>query len=122
MEKILNYIRLLGMYSGYMLIIILFSTILNYFTSLSANAISTINIITLGCLCIFIGFKQGYKSVKKGWQCGIITGSVFVVNLLIISLILFTKNLRLSSFIYYGILLIFVVVGSILGKNKKKEN
>ena len=65
--------------------------------------------------------SKGKKSQKKGFISGLILGIIFVVFLILISLFI-NSNWTLGSFIYYSILIITSMLGSILGINKKKSN
>ena len=122
MEKVLNYLKILGFFIISILILTLLTSLINYITPISQKTLSLFNIIVLGGLLFYIGFKQGKVSNSKGWLCGLKNGALLCFTLLIISLIFFTKNIKLSTFIYYSILILFTIFGSIIGINKKKES
>ena len=116
MEKILRYF-ILGI-----LILAFISTLMNYFTSVSMGFINTFNTIALLIIYFILCFKEGKTSSSKGWWCGLKNSLMLSFTLLLISLIFFTKDIKLSTFLYYGILILGGIFGSIIGINKKKEN
>lgn len=121
MDKMIKYLKTWGIFFGLMIIVSLVSTLLNYFTNVSLGFICTLNMIALLIIFFIIGFKQGKVSSSKGWLCGLKNGGILCLFLLLVSLIFFTKNIKLSTFLYYGILILGTVFGSIIGINKKKE-
>ena len=122
MEKILKYLKVAGYFLGSVIILAFISTIINFLTSASLGFINTFNTIVLLVIYFVIGFKQGKVSESKGWFCGLKNGLLLCFILLIISLIFFTKDIKLSTFLYYGILILSTIFGSIIGINKKKES
>ncbi len=97
---ILSFFELFGMDSGLLHLISLLSNILIY---------------------SIIGYKYGKKANRKAWIEGIILGSILNSILLIIN-IMFFRSLSVLSIIYYMILYIFIIIGTIIGKNNKKES
>ena len=68
--------------------------------------------------CLIGGFQIGKTSFKKGYLNGIILGSIIIFIFLLFSI--FLNSLKISTLIYYFIILIATTLGSILGINKKK--
>jgi len=97
---VLSFFELFGMDSGLLHLISLLSNILIYY---------------------IVGYKYGKKTNRKAWIEGLILGSILNGILLIIN-ILFFGSLSLLSIIYYLILYLFIIIGSIIGKNNKKES
>lgn len=92
------------------------------------NLIGVSTFITSIILLIFniilfsiYGFKAGKTTNRKGFIEGIILGGIFVLILLILSLILFHKDLSLSTLFYYLSLILITMTSSIIGRNKKEE-
>ena len=84
--------------------------------------INKIVLIIISSLILLItGFLIGIHSNKKGFINGMIVGLIFIMFLLLIGLLVGAK-LKVSSIIYYLILLMCSILGSILGINKKKTN
>lgn len=122
MEKILRYLKNVGYFILGILILAFISTLMNYFTSVSMGFINTFNTIALLIIYFILCFKEGKTSSSKGWWCGLKNSLMLSFTLLLISLIFFTKDIKLSTFLYYGILILGGIFGSIIGINKKKEN
>ncbi len=122
MEKLLNYMKTLGYFIVSLLILSLVLSLINLITPISSGALTILSTISLMVIYFIIGFKRGKVTSSKGWWCGIKNGLILCLTLLLISLIFFTKNIKLSTFIYYGILILVTIFGSIIGINKKKES
>ncbi len=122
MEKLLNYMKTLGYFIGSLLILSLVLSLINLITPISSGALTIFSTISLMVIYFIIGFKRGKITSSKGWWCGIKNGLILCLTLLLISLIFFVKNIKLSTFIYYGILILVTIFSSIIGINKKKES
>ncbi len=95
-------------------------TILNYFNIVTTNFTNITKLIIL-IFSIFIGsFILGKKSLKKGYFEGIKYGTLFTILLIIINL-LFIKDFKLTSIVYFLIIIISSTFGSMLGINKKRN-
>ena len=74
-------------------------------------------------VAIFIG---SYKLAINSNQKGIVSGLIFFIGtitiMLILSLFIFKVKISMQSFIYYVAILIFSVLGGIIGKNKKQDD
>lgn len=111
---------------GYMVITILIltflTTLLNYFDLLGKNIVSILKII-IPMLALFIGgYNIGKKSLKKGWLEGLILSIIFIIILIIFNYLALDNKLELRNFLYYLIMMISCIFGSMLGINRKKEN
>ena len=95
--------------------------ILNYFNIISSNAITIIDTIIMVVIFAVLGFINGKKAEKKGYLTGLKVGGLLSLILLIFSFILFKSDIRFSSFIYYLILIVSCIFGSMLGINKKSD-
>ena len=122
MGKILNYLKIIGIFFGILLVLGFFITLINYFTNISINVLNIISTIVLMLTFFIFGFKQGQISSSKGWLSGLKNGGILCLILLLMSLIFFTTNIKLSTFIYYSILILSSVFGGVIGINRKKEN
>ncbi len=121
MEKIISDIKTMAKFLGIILIFILILSLLNMLSSLSYKTIKTICVIFMILLFFITGFKQGKKSNIKGIFCGLKYGALGCLILFILSLCLFFKDLTFRMFLYYTILILTTMFGSIIGVNKKKE-
>ena len=67
------------------------------------------------------GFKIGKNSKEKGYLQGIKFGFVFLFFLLILSHFILKNSFKLKLLIYYLIIILAPMLGSMIGINKKKE-
>ena len=118
MNKILSFLKVLviSLIAFFLLPIVI--SIFNLF-GLSLNKI--ILIILSSVIMLVSGFMIGKRSLKKGFISGGILGIIFILFLIIMGLF-FKVNFNLERFIYYVILILSSMLGSIIGINKKKPN
>lgn len=123
----MDYLKKLGISFIYILSFILgltfIFTLLNYIGLLNNTAINITKII-IPILSMFIGgFVIGKKTGKKGWLEGLKLSLIFLVILTLFNYLGLKSNLSLKVGIYYIILVISTMFGSIIGVNKyKPEN
>lgn len=97
-----------------------FITTLNYFDFISLKTLSVLKII-IPLLSIFIGgFYMGRKANKRGFLEGIKFSLIFILIFIITSFIL-NEAINSKDIIFYLIVLITSVFGSMFGINTKKE-
>lgn len=109
----------------YTLLIILIGSIFSsalYYFDIIGDKLNTIILYLISIIAIFTGALILCKKIK---QKGIIGGAIyfgiwFIISN-IISLIIFKSKLDFNSIIYYVILLIFSIMGAIIGKNSQIE-
>lgn len=99
----------------------LITTILYYF-NLTSDKFNSILLYLVGIISIFIG---SYLMSKKNKHKGILIGTfyfiLFFIISLIISLFIFKTPFKFSNIIYYIIILLFSILGGIIGKNFQEE-
>ena len=107
---------------GILLIGTLITSTLYYFNILS-DKIYSIFLYLISIIGILIGSIKFSKLLnKKGFINGTIYFLILFILMIVISLIIFKSKISTKSIIYYFILLIFSILGGIIGKNTKKEN
>ncbi len=104
------------------LILTLVVTTFNYFNLLSINGINISKIIIPIISVLSGSFYMGTKVKNKGWLEGIKLSSLIILILLIIDLLVFKNSFEIKNLIYYIIILVSSMVGSMIGINKKKKN
>ena len=109
----------IGIFSISFLSLLLITTLFSYLNIIKSNMATIITII-IPLLSIFLSSLYiGKNSIKKGWLEGIKLGLIIIVSFITINLLFYNKfNIR--NLIYYLILLLSSVLGSMLGINKKK--
>ena len=88
---------------------------------MSFNTTSILFIIFMMILFLIIGYKYGKKADKKGYIEGLKIGFSLILVLLFINLIFYNSNFSLERVIYYIILILSSIFGSMIGINKKEK-
>lgn len=112
---------------GYSLLLIIISlfainlinTLLNYFNLLSPKIISIMGFMLFLFSMLVSSYILGTKSKQKGYLEGLKFGSIVV--LLFIILIILLDKFYVKSLIYYAILILTSILGSMIGINKKNK-
>ena len=94
-------------------------SMLYLFTNISYNVISSILLVYYLICFMILGFMIAKTSNKKGLIIGLITGFTSILVLFILGL-LFHEQLSLKIIIYYLLVLLSIILGSIVSKNTKK--
>ena len=113
-----KFVKPILFFSIYLISIPILLTIFNLI-KIETNRI--IVIVTSSIIMLVTGFILGKKTNKNGYLNGLVLSSIIILLLLIISLI-FRYNLNTNSIIYYAIMVISTILGSVLGINKKANN
>ncbi len=105
--------------------VLLFSILLgtfSYFNILNNNVIKIFELIAIIISMFIGGFYLGRLSNKKGFLEGIKIGVVMIVILFLFGYLGFNISFSLNLFVFYLLILISSVLGSIIGINKKSSN
>ncbi|MBE6147583.1 MAG: TIGR04086 family membrane protein [Firmicutes bacterium] len=95
-------------------------SIFYYFGIIPSNIINYFKLV-ISCISMLIGGVYiGIKSNKKGWLEGIKVGFIVIILYFIISYLVFDSGISIKTLLYYLILLISSMLGSIIGINLKK--
>ena len=107
---------------GSLLIITFIITTLNYFGIISDKIISIFNIL-IPTISLFIGgFYIGKKSNNKGYLEGLKLGTIFSILLLIFNFLALSNSFKLKYLLFYLIIIISSIMGSMIGINSNKKN
>ena len=102
------------------LVLTLISTILNYFNIVNNKILNIINfMIPLFSLALG-GYIIGKNSTKNGWLEGIKIGIIFIIIIFLLNII-FIHNINLKDSIFYILVLISSILGSMLGINNNQK-
>ncbi len=118
MNKVYNYLRVLGYYFAVLWIFVLFISIFYYFEILDFNVINLITYIFILVLNCFIGIKISRLERKKGYINGFIVGALIFAIFSIFTL--FMKEYSVSTLIYYLTLILSSMIGGIIGVPNEK--
>ena len=121
----MKYLKKLGFSFIYILSTLLLITfvisLLNYFNVISDKVISIFKIL-IPILSLFIGgFYIGKNSNNKGYLEGLKLGGIFSIFLIIFNFLAFDNSFKLKYLLFYLILMISSILGSMIGINKRKK-
>ena len=114
MLKFKKYLLFIGIFIIFNLII----SLLYLLTNIPYSIISSILLIFYLISFAFLGFIITKNSHKKGIISGLIIGSITILILIILSLI-FKCNFNFKNILYYLLILLSTIFGSIISKNIK---
>ena len=120
MKKLIDYLKLLGIFILYLVVSSFLLTLLYYFSNLSYKTISTIILFLVLIIFFILGYINGKSSKNKGYLAGLKIGTIFTIFLLLLNL-LFIRNFKLSLLMYYALLIMSSTLGGMLGINQKKN-
>lgn len=121
----MNYFKKVGISLAYLLgslfILIFLITLLNYFNILNGKVFSVFKILA-PVISLFIGgFILGKRSQKKGWLEGLKLSLIFLIILLLFNYLGLGNHFEIKNLIYYLILTVSGMFGSMIGINKHIE-
>ena len=121
----MTYIKTYGLRIIYIFIFIILSLLLTttlYYFNIINNQTYKILKIIICLLSVFINsYILGKNTLKKGYLEGLKL-SLIIIPILFIITIISKKTLKFRIILYYLIILITSIFGSMLGINRKKEN
>lgn len=121
MKKALNYLKFISIFIIIELMLTFITSLLNL---LGVNSGITAVILLIGNIILFfvLSFINATKTPKRGFLEGLIVGATFILVMFFIKLILLSNSFKISTLIYYAILLISSILGGMFGINKKSDN
>ena len=117
MNKLIKYLKLMIIPLSVIFIMPLLLSILNL---LNINTSKTLILIIMIITMLISGILLGKKIEKKGYLKGLLLGISLSLFMLIFSL-LFKNNYNISTLLYYSIIIVSSVIGSMIGVNKQKK-
>ena len=121
MKEMLKKYKSVGFMLGGILLLLFFISIFNYFGIINSLVAAILNML-IGVTIVFrFGMWGGKKRENKGYLAGIKIGLVIVVCLFLATVFLFRVKINPTMIIYYVILLLSCIFGSVLGINKRKS-
>lgn len=114
-------LKCLGFYAIFLVLLVFICSLLNLIgvnSSITNLMIFLFNVAAF----LFFGIKAGSKASSKGYIAGLKISGLFLLLLFIINLFTLDKIFKLSTIIYYLILLLVGTFGGMLGINKKAND
>ena len=124
MGDTMKYLKKLG-YSflyimGIILVLTFIATIFNYFNIISDNIMSIIKISIPVIAFLIGGFIMGKKSNKSGYIEGLKLGIIDSLLLIIFNFLALNNSFKFIYLLFYLILIVSSMLGSMIGINRKK--
>ena len=99
----------------------LISTVLYYF-DITSTKVNNIFLYATAILSLFVGSLKLAKELNyKGFITGLLYFLFWFIIMLFLSLVIFKASFTLKSLIYYVVILLFSMLGGVLGKNMQEE-
>lgn len=121
MDEIKKYMVSIGIALGLIILFSFFINLLNYFDILSSSAYKIILVLLNTVSIILASFILGKKSNEKGYLKGIKFGLIITIIMFIISYLAFDTSISTITILYYVILIIASIIGSVFGINKNEN-
>jgi len=115
----MKYLKAFGIVIIASIVITLISSSLCYQNIISNKTNDVIKIIAIIMPAFISGLYIGKNSTNKGYLEGIKVGSITVLFLLMLSYLGFNNGFSITKVIYYLLIFMLTVIGSIVGINKK---
>jgi len=106
--------------AGSIIILTFLFTVLNYFDIINGKVMSIAKVIIPLFSLALGGFIMSKNANKNGWLEGAKIGLIIIL-LIAIGNLIFNQGINTKDFIFYALLLISAIFGSMFGINMKKE-
>ena len=121
----MKYLKNLGISFAYIigtiLILTFITTLFSYFNVLNDKVTSIVKIIIPIIALLIGGFYMGKRSIKKGFIEGLKLGLIFSCLLVIFNYLALDNSFKFKYLLFYIILIIASILGSMIGINRKKQ-
>lgn len=121
MKYLKSITKAIGIMVLMLLISTLFITLFHYFNIIGKKFVTILEIV-VPILTLFIGgFLIGKTSEKKGWLEGLKLAFIFLILMILFNYLGLRNHLEIKNLIYYLILVISSMFGSMIGINKNNQ-
>ena len=121
MKTIKKYGKTIGLFTIIILLLSFIFSLFNLGGLMSFNTTSILFIILMIILFLIIGYQFGKNADKKGYIEGLKIGFSLILVLIFINIIFYNSNFSLERIIYYIVLILSSIMGSMLGINRKEK-
>ena len=120
MKTFKKYGKTIGIFLGIVLLFTTLFSLLNLGNIFYSRTTDTFLFLSMIFTLFVIGFEFGKKALKKGYLEGLKIGGCLIFLFLIINLIFYQTGFSLERIIYYLVLILSSMLGSMVGINKKR--
>ncbi|MCM1052715.1 MAG: TIGR04086 family membrane protein [Ruminococcus sp.] len=118
MEKLLNYLKYLGLFIVFIIVISLITSLISL-TGINSILINKLGIILTALSFFIVASIASSETKEKGYILGLKLGLLFIIILLFTNLIIFKSSFSIDRLLYYIILISSGILGGSFGKNFK---
>lgn len=122
----MTYVKNVGISFGFIIASILgFTLLVTLLHDINWIGVKTLSIleIIIPMLAMFLGgFQIGKRSKQKGWLEGIKLSLLFLILLILFQYLGLHSNFSIKSLLFYFLIIISSVLGSMVGINRKIPN
>ena len=118
MLKVINYLKYIGMFIIFIVVIALATSLINL-TGINSNITNKVSVILTALSFFIVSALASKSSNEKGYILGIKLGLIFVILMTLVNLLFFKSSFNIDRIIYYSILIISSILGGSFGKNLK---
>ena len=119
MKNIKLYLKYLGFSFIFLLLGLLFISTLYYFDIIGSNFTTYFRFIYFLLIVFITSYKLGKLTEKNGYLTGIKFGLLYILVFAVLGVLVFSPKIHLRVLIYYLIIFITSILGSIMGIQKK---
>lgn len=120
--NVIKYLKSLAYVFIPILILTIILSLFDYFNIIGSNISNYIKLFIASLSTLIGGIYIGSKADKKGWLEGLKIGLILIIIFFIFGYLAFDQGMSFKTGIYYFIILVSSILGSMIGINKRKEN
>lgn len=118
MYKVLEYLKYIGIFFIFIVVIAIFTSLINL-TGINSVLVSKLGVILTALSFFIVASRISADTKEKGFIVGVKLGLFCILLLVVINLIFFKSNFKIDRILYYIILLASSALGGSFGKNFK---
>ena len=99
----------------------IFLSSLCYFDIIRNTTNSVLKLLSILIFSFISGIYIGIKSNNKGYLEGIKVGLITILFMILLSYLGFNDNFNMIKILYYFLILLVTIIGSVIGINKKEK-
>ena len=118
----MKYLKALLLFFVPLIVLFVISNTLNYFDILSNGSIKYINLIIVVLSSVIASIYVGKRSEEKGYLEGIKMSLIIIAIIFSFSFLAYDKSFSIMKGIFYLIISVSCITGSVIGINNSKKD